>query len=169
MRPEKTYLVKEAKDYLSRSNYFFLTDYKGINSEETSTLRKSLAEKGAEFHVVKNSSLSIAAKEKNLENLSDHLVGHTAIVVGGEDPSGVAKTLKTYNKETQKFSVKAGALGDSVLNAEQVNKLASLPNLETLQAQFLSLLTTPATQLVSVLTAPTRSVLTVLKAKADKS
>ena len=63
MRPEKKYLVNEAKDYLSRSDYFFLTDYKGINSEETSNLRKSLAEKGAEFHVVKNSSLSLVAKE----------------------------------------------------------------------------------------------------------
>lgn len=28
MRPEKTYLIKEASDYLSRSDYLFLTDYK---------------------------------------------------------------------------------------------------------------------------------------------
>ena len=66
MRPEKTYLVREASEYLSRSNYFFLTDYKGIDSEETSELRKKLSERGAEFHVVKNSSLKIAAKEKRV-------------------------------------------------------------------------------------------------------
>ena len=47
MRPEKSYLVKEASDYLSRSNYFFLTDYKGIDSEETNELRKKLSERGA--------------------------------------------------------------------------------------------------------------------------
>ena len=93
MRPEKSYLIKEASDYLSRSDYFFLTDYKGINAEETSELRKKLSERGAEFHVVKNSSLTIATKEKELPDLSDHLSGHTAIVVGGDDPSGVAKAL----------------------------------------------------------------------------
>ncbi len=169
MRPEKTYLVNEAKDYLSQSNYFFLTDYKGINSEETSVLRKSLSERGAEFHVVKNSSLSIAAKEKNLSELTEHLIGHTAIVVGGDDPSGVAKALSDYHKDTKKVAVKAGALGDNVLTASQVQQLSNLPNLETLQSQLLSLFNTPATQMVSVLSATPRSMVTVLKAKADQS
>ena len=53
MRPEKEYLIKEASDHLEKSTFFFLTDYKGINSEETSELRAKLAERGAEFHVVK--------------------------------------------------------------------------------------------------------------------
>ena len=34
MRPEKVYLVKEAADYLTRSEYVFLTDYQGINAEK---------------------------------------------------------------------------------------------------------------------------------------
>jgi len=168
MRPEKTYLVKEAANYLSKSDYFFLTDYKGINSEDTSTLRNKLSDRGAEFHVVKNSSLSLAAKDKNLPDLSEHLIGHTAIVVGGNDPSGVAKTLVDYNKDSKKVSLKAGALGDSLLNSEQVRQLAKLPNLETLQSQFLSLLNTPATQLVTVFSEPARSFATVLQAKVDK-
>lgn len=168
MRPEKTYLVKEAADYLSKSDYFFLTDYKGINSEDTSTLRNKLSDRGAEFHVVKNSSLSLAAKEKNLPDLSEHLTGHTAIVVGGGDPSGVAKTLVDYNKDSKKVSLKAGALGDSLLTSEQVKQLAKLPNLETLQSQLLSLLNTPATQIVTVFSGPARSMATVLQAKADK-
>lgn len=169
MRPEKSYLIKEASDYLSRSDYFFLTDYKGINAEETSELRKKLSERGAEFHVVKNSSLTIATKEKELPDLSEHLSGHTAIVVGGDDPSGVAKALGDFLKETKKVTVKAGTLGDRVLDTNQVKQLADLPSLEVLQSQLLSLFNTPATQLVSVLSAPARSMVTVLQAKADKS
>ena len=79
MRPEKEFLIREANDHLEKSTYFFLTDYKGINSEETSDLRAKLAERGAEFHVVKNSSLRLAAKGKNLPDLNDYLTGHTAI------------------------------------------------------------------------------------------
>ena len=169
MRPEKKYLIKEASDYLSRSEYFFLTDYQGINSEETTSLRTKLAERGAEFHVVKNSSLTLAAKEKNLPDFSEHLSGHTAIVLGGDDPSGVAKTLSAFLKETKKVSVKAGALGDRVLTSDEVKQLSKLPSLEVLQSQLLSLFNTPGTRLVTVLSEPSRSLVTVLKAKADKS
>ena len=169
MRPEKAYLVKEATDYLSRSEYVFLADYQGINAEETTALRKKLAERGAEFHVVKNSSLRLASKERNLPDLSEHLTGHTAIVVGGEDASAVAKALGLYFEDTQKVPVKGGTLGDRLLNAAEVKMLAKLPGLETLRAQLLSLFNAPATQLVGVLSAPSRGLVTVLRAKADKS
>ena len=169
MRPEKTYLIDEAKSHLGKSEYFFLTDYHGIDAQETSDLRTKLAERGAEFHVVKNSSLKIAAKEKKLPDLSEFLVGHTAIIVGGDDVSGVAKAITTFNKDTKKVSVKAGALEDKILSADEVKTLSNLPSIEILQSKLLSLLNTPATQLVSVLSATPRSMVTVLKAKADKS
>lgn len=167
MRPEKAYLVKEATDYLSRSEYVFLADYQGINAEETSELRKKLAERGAEFHVVKNSSLRLAAKEQNLPDISEHLTGHTAIVVGGEDASAVAKALGLYFKDTKKVPVKGGTLGDRVLDAAEVKMLAKLPGLESLRSQLLSLFTTAPSQLVGVLSAPSRGMVTVLRAKAD--
>ena len=167
MRPEKAYLVKEASDYLSRSEYVFLADYQGINAEETSELRKKLAERGAEFHVVKNSSLRLAAKEQNLPDISEHLTGHTAIVVGGEDVSAVAKALGLYFKDTKKVPVKGGTLGDRVLDAAEVKMLAKLPGLESMRSQLLSLFTTAPSQLVGVLSAPSRGMVTVLRAKAD--
>ncbi|HAE11107.1 MAG TPA: 50S ribosomal protein L10 [Opitutae bacterium] len=168
MRPEKAYLVKEASDYLSRSEYVFLADYQGINAEETTELRKKLAERGAEFHVVKNSSLRLAAKEQDLPDISEHLSGHTAIVVGGEDASGVAKALGLYYKDNNKVTVKGGALGDRLLTADEIKTLAKLPGLEVLRAQLLSLLNTSASQFVGVLGAPARGLVTVLKAKSEK-
>ena len=168
MRPEKTYLIDEAKNHLGKSEYFFLTDYHGIDAQETSELRSKLAERGAEFHVVKNSSIRLAANPDVVEELDSHLKGHTAIVVGGDDASGVAKVLGDYFKSKEKVSVKAGALGDRTLTADEVKQLASLPGLEQLRAQLLSLLNTPATSLVTVLSAPARGMVTVLKAKADK-
>ncbi|MDC3282703.1 50S ribosomal protein L10 [Opitutales bacterium] len=169
MRPEKEYLIKEASDHLEKSTFFFLTDYKGINSEETSELRAKLAERGAEFHVVKNTSLRLAAKEKNLPDLGEFLSGHTAIVVGGDDASGVAKDLSKYFKSKDKVSVKAGVLGDRALNAQEVKKLAQLPSLEIIRAQLLSLVNTPATQVVSILNQPARGLLNVLQAKSKDS
>ena len=169
MRPEKAYLIEEASNHLAKSNYFFLTDYQGINAEETTELRKNLADRGAEFHVIKNSSLKLATKDKDISEISTHLSGHTAIVVGGDDASGVAKALGEYFKKTKKVTVKAGALGDRLLDASEIKQLAKLPGLESLRAQLLSLVSSPSTQLVSLLSAPSRGFVTVLKAKADKN
>tara|TARA_B100001057_G_scaffold68528_1_gene62250 strand:+ start:1073 stop:1582 length:510 start_codon:yes stop_codon:yes gene_type:complete len=169
MRPEKAYLIEEASNHLAKSNYFFLTDYQGINAEETTELRKNLADRGAEFHVVKNSSLKLATKDKDISEISTHLSGHTAIVVGGDDASGVAKALGEYFKKTKKVTVKAGALGDRLLDASEIKQLAKLPGLESLRAQLLSLVSSPSSQLVSLLSAPSRGFVTVLKAKADKN
>ena len=168
MRPEKAYLIEEAKNHLSKSEYFFLTDFNGIDSQETSELRSKLAERGAEFHVVKNSSIRLAARPDLIKDLDSHLKGHTAVVVGGDDASGVAKVLSEYFKTKEKGCVKAGALGDRPLTADEIKQIATLPGLEQLRAQLLSLLNTPASSLVTVLSAPARGMVAVLKAKADK-
>ena len=168
MRPEKEYLIREASNHLEKSTYFFLTDYKGINSEQTSDLRAKLAERGAEFHVVKNSSLRLAAKEKNLPDLSEYLTGHTAIIVGGDDASGVAKDLGKYFKTTEKVAVKGGVLGERMLSADEVVQLSKLPSLEIIRAQLLSLMNSPAVQVVSILNRPAQGFLNVLQAKAKE-
>lgn len=168
MRPEKTFLVEETKNHLSKSEYFFLTDYHGIDAQETTELRQKLAERGAEFHVVKNSSIRLAADAEIVDQLDQHLSGHTAIVVGGDDASGVAKALAEYFKSKEKVTVKGGALGNRTLSAEDISQLATLPSLDQLRGQLLALLNTPASSLVTVLSAPARDMVTVLKAKADK-
>lgn len=168
MRPEKTFLIEEAKSHLKKSEYFFLTDYKGIDAKETTELRSKLAERGAEFHVVKNSSIRLAADSNVVEFLDAELKGHTAIIVGGDDATGVAKALSDYFKSKKKVTVKGGALGERTLSAADIKQLATLPGIEQLRAQLLSLLNTPASSLVTLLSAPARGMVTVLKAKADK-
>ena len=92
----------------------------------------------------------------------------TAAIVTGGDPSGAAKVLGSFKKSKSKLTVKAGALGDRQLTAKEISSLADLPNLETLQAQLLSLLGTPATRLVTLFNTPARQFVTVLAAKADE-
>ena len=112
--------------------------------------------------------MRLAAKGKNLPDLNDYLTGHTAIVVGGDDASGVAKDLGKYFKTTNKVEVKGGVLGDRMLSADEVKKLAKLPSLEIIRAQLLSLMNTPAVQVVSILNRPAQGLLNVLQAKARK-
>lgn len=165
MRPEKQYLVEEVNEHLNKSDYIYLANYERITVEETAELRASLAEHNAEFHVVKNSILGVAANAKAMPDMADHLNGPTAIIVGGEDPSGVAKVLGEFFKKKEKVDLKVGVLNDKLLEKAQIEALAKLPGLESLRAQLLGLLNQPGTGLVRVLNAVPQSVVNVLQAK----
>ena len=165
MRAEKQYLVDEVGGHLDKSNYLFLTDFNRVNVAETAELRAALAEYNAEFHVVKNSAFRVAAGTRDFPDLSDHLIGPTAIVVGGRDAPGVAKALGAFFKDKDKLEVKVGVLENKVLHSDDVEALAKLPPLEVVRGQLLSLINTPARQIATVIQAVPQSVLNLLNAK----
>lgn len=168
MRKEKKYLVQEVSEHLGKSSYVFLADYKTITVNEVASLREQLASVNAEFHVVKNSALKLAAKERSLPDLNDALKGQTAIITGGDNPSEVAKVITKFKKDNKKCSVKLGVLDERAMTAEEINALAKLPSLDVLKAQFLGLLNKPAEQTVRVMQAVPEGLLNVLKAHSEK-
>ncbi|MEJ6645954.1 MAG: 50S ribosomal protein L10 [Akkermansiaceae bacterium] len=168
MRPEKQYLVDEANTHLEKSDYVYLTNYERITVEEIAELRSQLSEHNAEFHVVKNSIFGVAAAAKNLPDLGEHLNGQTAIIVGGDNPSGVAKLIGEFFKKKEKVEMKAGILNERALTKEEIEALAKLPGLEVLRAQLLGLLTQPATGFVRVINAVPQGLVNVLQAKVRK-
>ena len=168
MREENKYLVQEVGDYLDKSDYVFFTDYNRITVIETAELRGSLAEEDAEFHVVKNSVLNIAAKEREYLDYENWLSGPTALVSGGSNPSGVAKVLEKFLKDKGIVEIKGGYLGRKILQTDEVQKLAKLPTIDLLKAQLLGLLNTPAQRIVTILQAGPKDFLNVIQAKARK-
>jgi large subunit ribosomal protein L10 len=153
MRAEKKFLIDEVTGHLKKSDYVILTNFTKLSVADTAELRKRLSPEKAEFHVVKNSSFRVAAKAFGLPEVDKVLAGQTAVVVGGKNPAGVAKILKKYIEEKQKLEVKVGVLDKKVFSAADLSKLADLPSLDALRAQFLSLLTSNAAAFVRVLDA----------------
>jgi large subunit ribosomal protein L10 len=168
MQPEKKILVEEVGAYLDKSDYVFLADFERVTVAETEELRQILAGIGAEFHVVKNRILKIAAAERNLGVDEETLVGPTAIVVGGENAPGVAKALEKFFKDKKKLEVKGGVLESNAISVDQISALAKLPPAEVLKAQLLGLLNQPASQMVRIIQAVPQGMINVLQAKADQ-
>jgi len=165
MRPEKQFLVDEVNLHLDKSEYVFLTDFTRLNVDETAELRGLLAEKEAEFHVVKNNIFKVASRERNLPVDEEVLNGQTAIVVGGPNPSEVAKVLFKFFKDKEKVDIKTGVLGDKSLTRDEVEALSKLPSLDALRGQLLGLLSQPGTMMVRVIIAGPQDFLNVLQAK----
>lgn len=166
MQTEKKYLVEEVSAHLEKSDYVFLADFERVTVAETEELRRILADLGAEFHVVKNRILKIAASERDMAVDEEKLKGPTAIIVGGENAPGVAKALEKFFKDKKKLEIKGGVLENNILSVDQVSELAKLPPADVLRAQLLGLFNQPATRMVRIIQAVPEGLLNVLQAKA---
>lgn len=151
MRPEKKYLVEEAKSRLSASDFLFLVNFTGVTVKAAAEFREALAKAGAQYHVVKNSIIALSAKELGLPDMSEVLAGPTGIVSGGEDAAAVAKAVVEFFKTRENAEVKLGYFDGKLMDKGEVEYLGSLPSLPEMRAKFLSLLNTPASQMVRVL------------------
>ncbi len=153
MRAEKQYLIAEVDTHLKKSDYVILANFTKVTVADTADLRKLLAKENAEFHVVKNSSLRVAAKALGLPDVEAALTGPTAVIVGGRNSAGVAKILKKFFEDKQKLDIKLGVLDRKLVSRDDLRAIADLPSFDALRAQFLGLLTSNAAAFVRVLDA----------------
>jgi large subunit ribosomal protein L10 len=170
MRNEKKLLAKWIGNQLDKSNYVFVADFSKTTVKEVTELRRELSKESSEFHVVKNSVLSIAVGERSLPMAGDVASGQNAIVVGGSNPTGVAKILKKFHKNSngEKFALKGGVLDRIGLTSADIDALAELPSMEVLRSQFMSVLNAPARRCVCVLNAVPQGMLNVLQARVSE-
>ena len=153
MRAEKNYLIAEVETHLKKSDYVILANFTNVTVADVAELRSRLAVEKAEFHVVKNSSLRVAAKALGLPDLEQSLTGPTAVVVGGKNSAGVAKVLKKFFTDKQKLEVKVGVMDKKLISASDLAKIADLPSFEALRSQLLGLFSQNAAAFVRVLDA----------------
>ena len=117
--------IKEAKLVL-------LTDYRGINVEDVTTLRADLRKSNTEYTVIKNNITKRALAEAGIEGLEDKLVGPTAVIMSSEDYLEPSKTIYEFTKNNEYYKIKGGVIDGKVMTAEEIVTLAKLPSKETL-------------------------------------
>ncbi|NOQ51544.1 MAG: 50S ribosomal protein L10, partial [Desulfuromonadaceae bacterium] len=142
-RTEKEQIVQELSERLTNVQAAFLADYRGINVEQATQLRRELTQAGVEYRVVKNNLLKLAAKDTPAEGLQDFCAGPTAIALADDDPVAPAKILYKFAKDIEAFELKAGVLSGKMLSVAEIGALAELPSREQLLAKALSSMNAP--------------------------
>jgi large subunit ribosomal protein L10 len=137
---EVAYLVSRLKE---KSN-IILTNYSGIKVKDLSKLRKTLRSKNAEYRVVKNTLFKRALKEVGISGLDEHLKGPVGVALINKEIGEVAKALKDFAKDVDKFSYSAGILDNVVYSQEQIKRIADLPPREVVLSQVLGMINAPA-------------------------
>lgn len=164
----KEQIVNEIKEKFQRAEAVVLVDYRGLNVEEVTELRKMFREAGADYKVYKNTLMTRALTELNHEGLIPYLTGPNAIAIGYDDPVVPAKIISEFAKNHDKLEIKAGMIDWNVIDAEGIKALASLPSKEVLVAQVLGGLNAPITGFVNVLQGNIRNLVYALNAVVEK-
>ena len=159
--------VDELADQLSSAGLTVLADYRGLTVTDLVRLRGRLREAGAEFHVAKNTLTRRAAERLGYDGLVPHLVGPTGLA-SGNDAAALAKALNEYARTQRLFIVKGALLGDRVLPAADVTRLADLPSRDQLIAQVVGGFQAPIVGLVNVLSGTLRNLVGVLEARRQQ-
>ena len=143
--------VAETVEILKAAQTGVLVDYRGLNVEEDTELRRKLREANVKYFVIKNTLLRLAAKEVGLDALDEALHGPTAIAVSSEDAVAPAKVIADFAKENDKLEIKTGFMDGAVISLDEVNKLAATPNMDTLIAKMMGSLNSPISSLARLL------------------
>ena len=124
--------VKKLAEEMKEAKLILLTEYRGINVENDTTLRSDLRNANAKYTIIKNNITRRALAECEIEGLDDKLVGPTAVVIGKEDYLEPAKAIYNFTKNNEYYKIKGGVIEGKVMTAEEIITLAKLPSRETL-------------------------------------
>ncbi len=124
--------VSKVAEKMKSAKLILLTDYRGINVTDDTTLRRDLRNANATYDVIKNNITRRALAECGIEGLEDKLEGPTAVVMSNEDYLEPSKVIYNFSKDNEFYKIKGGVIEGKVMTAEEIITLAKLPSRETL-------------------------------------
>jgi len=153
MNPVKEVIIKGLLDRINASPYLIVIDYTGLTVHQFTELRNRLGAGGAQCTVAKNSYMRKVLSEAGMPDLGEVLVGQTAFVMGDSEIFAAAKAIKNFEKEFKKPEMKAGILGDTLLDAAKLQSIADIPSREAILSSLLGTILEPGAQIARVIKA----------------
>ncbi|MBN2723639.1 MAG: 50S ribosomal protein L10 [Deltaproteobacteria bacterium] len=164
-RVQKDTQIKYLKEVVEVAPSLVLIDFKGVDVETITRIRREFREANCEYKVIKNTLLANAVTDTPAEVLKPLLHGPVAIAYSKEDPAAPARVALKNDKEVESFEVKGGCIDGDLLDKEGVVTLSKMPSKQELRATLLAtMLAVPQGLLRLMLAAPQRMLL-VLDAK----
>jgi large subunit ribosomal protein L10 len=165
---KKKKITQDLKDRFQRSQVVIVTDYKGLNVTSINALRRKLREADVEYKVVKNSLLVRASEDTHVDSIKAHFKGPSAVAISYSDPVSPAKVLTEFAGEHKALEIKAGIMGNKVLDLSDIKALSDLPSREVLLGQVLCAMNGVPTAFVRALNDNIARFMNVLTAIKDQ-
>ena len=147
---QKQAVVSEVAAQLSKAQAVILAEYRGLAVGQVTELRNRARQAGIYLRVLKNTLARRAVQGTPFEKLTDQMAG--PLIYGiTQDPVAGAKVLSQFAKENEKLVIRAGAMANGVMSAQDVKLLATMPSREELLAKLLGTMQAPVAKFVQTL------------------
>ena len=154
------------KKFESAPNYVF-ANYRGLTVDQITDLRGQLREKDADFKVIKNRYAKIALEQLQKPDVSEFLIGPTAVALTHDDFSPVVKTLLDFGRE-HSVEVKGALIDGNIFDAVQAEKLSRLPSREELLSKLMGTMNAPLQHLMYAMNGVPTKLVRALKAVQEQ-
>ena len=166
-RELKSNMLNDAKQSIEDASSIVYGEYRGLDVESMTQLRKTSRGVGVKLKIYKNTIFRKALAGSKFEKLNEQLEG--PLVYGiSSDAVAPAKLLVDFSKENEGLVVKGGALDGSILDLKSVKALASIPPRDELIAKFLGVANGPIQGFVRTLNEVPSRLVRVLSAIKDQ-
>lgn len=159
-RDQKSQLVSSLQSKLVGSAFVAVIHYRGMSDKQLYDLRIALKAKGCGMKIAKNTLVKVAVQKTELEALTEHLSGPTAILYS-QDPVALSKVIADMAKKLEVMKIKVGFFNKTLVTESAIKEMAKLGSFDEVRASFLGLLSAKQSNFVRLLTAPEKGLATL--------
>ncbi|MEA3290205.1 MAG: 50S ribosomal protein L10 [Campylobacterota bacterium] len=140
---QKNEIIEALTNEFKESEAIVVANYKGTSHKSLEVLRQAALEAGAKVQVAKNSLVSIAVKNAELESIE--LTGTNIFIWSNDQITAckIADKFASANKDT--FAIKCGIIEGKAADEATVNAFAKLPGREELLGMLAATWMAPVT------------------------
>ena len=169
-KEQKAQEIQNLTEELSSVKNLYLTDIAGLDSVQTTALRRACFKANIKLSVVKNTLLAKAmeASEKDFGNLHEILKGNTSLMFSelGNTP---AKLIKDFRKKSEKPILKGAYIEEAIyIGDDQIDALESIKSKEELIGEVITILQSPAKNIISALQSGGSNISGILKTLSER-
>ena len=150
---QKLELVSSLKNKLTNSAFVADIHYRGMSDKQLYDMRIALKAKDCNMKIAKNTLVKVALKGTDLEALTPHLNGPTAVLYS-QDVVALSKVISDVAKQLDVLKIKVGYFNKSLITENAIKEMAKLGSLNDVRASFIGVLKGAQTNFVRVLSAP---------------
>src|SRR3954471_22416922 len=147
---QKKAVVAGVSAEVAKAQAIVVAEYRGLEVGNVTDLRREARKSGVYLRVLKNTLARRAVAGTPFEKLAEKMVGPLIYGISA-DPVATAKVLDAFAKGNDKLVIRAGAMPNAVISAQEVKALASMPSRDELIAKLMGTMQAPVAQFARTL------------------
>ena len=150
-RTKKEAVIEQLRDIFDTARTIVFVQFDKVTAEEANTLRGVCVDESVGYLVAKKTLIRKAFADSSFAGTLPDMEGEVALAYG-DDMLAPARVMGEQGKALgERLTIVGGVFEKALVSQEKMQSIAAIPPLETLYAQFLTVIRAPVQGFASVL------------------